>query len=366
MTDSHLAARPRSAERTVADRRARKAALVVLTLLAALLAGCGGSTRSTAGCRVGAQLVPTCGALLGVTPAHPDLTSLRASEAAAGTRFGMVYSFHDINDTIPSAYDRAVVRRGQLLHVDIDARDYASQDRFSVTWAAVAAGAYDHDLVQQARGIASLHVPVFVTFDHEADQPARSAQGTPADYVAAWRHVHQVFADNGATNAVWVWVMLGWPPSFPTALQMWPGNTYVDWISWDAYNASGCRSGAVDEAQMQTFGDVALPFLTWIEQHGPAAGIDVHKPMMISETGTVSYPSDPGATATWLRGLTQVVQDHPQIKAVSLWDHVGSDPGCDFRLSDDPSGAQALSTLSTGGWVDPTARAVRSPSGSAG
>lgn len=312
------------------------------------------------------DLVPSCGALLGVTPESPTLPALRRADGALGRPFDFVYSFHDINDQIPSPYDSAVVEGGQILHVDIDARDFSNPDPHTVTWAAVATGAYDQTLTEQARGIAGLGVPVFVTFDHEADQPSRSALGTPADYVAAWRHVHQLFVDQGATNAVWVWVMLGWPPSFPTALQMWPGNEYVDWISWDAYNDSGCRSGTTDPSRMETFGQVALPFLTWIEANGPAAGIDVGKPMMISETGTVAYPGQPDASRVWLQGMTQVLRDHPQIRAVTLWDHLGSNPGCDFRLSNNPAGVAALGALTGDGWAGPIAAPTPSGTPSAG
>ena len=333
--------------------RRRAAALVLpLLLLASLLASCGGSrSPAAASCRVGADLVPTCGALLGVTPPQPDATSLKDTEQAAGRAFDLVYTFHDLNDVIPSPFEQGLVDDGYLLHIDIDARIYGGSDTGTITWRAVADGAYDSQLTAQAQGIAGLHAPVFVTFDHEPNQPDRSALGTPSDYVAAWRHVHDVFARAGATNVVWVWVVTSWPPSLPTALQMWPGNDDVDWISWDAYNSAGCRDGSVDPGSSHTFGQVALPFLRWIRAEGPAAGIDVGKPMMISETGTQDLPTDPAAQAAWFRGMASTVADTPQIKAVALWDHESSSAGCDFRFSDRPG---ALASLP---WTSPTAPA---------
>jgi hypothetical protein len=336
--------------------RAAPLAAFVLVLTVTVAACCLRivQTPSTSGprCPLDRQLVPSCGALLGITPPSPDRASLRAAERSVGHRFDLVYSFHDINDTVPSTYDRQVVASGARLHITIDSRDYGSDDRSSVRWADVARGVYDADLRRQARGIASLRQPVFVTFDHEADQPSRTAVGTPAEYVAAWRHVHDVFATAGARNAVWVWVMLGWPPSFPTAARMWPGNRFVDWISWDAYDDAGCRVGAVDPAQRQSFAQVALPFLTWLRQSGRAAGIDVSKPLMVSETGTV----DPAGRTAWFAGMRATLRTHPAIKAVTLWDHAGSSSDCDFRFSGDRTSAAAVGRLAGSAWFNPLAQ----------
>src|SRR4051794_11636618 len=215
------------------------------------------------------------------------MTDLAGSEASFGRPIDLVYSFHDINDVVPSAFDREVVASGRVLHIDIDSRDYADADPATVPWAAVASGAYDDQLDRMAQGIASLHVPVFVTFDHEPDQPARSAVGTPAQFVAAWRHVHDVFVAQGATNAVWVWVVMALPQTYAATPAFWPGDDDVDWISWDSYDDAGCHGGAVDPSRMQSFSAVALGYYAWLLEHGPAAGIDTGKPMMISESATM-------------------------------------------------------------------------------
>jgi hypothetical protein len=270
-----------------------------------------------------------------VAPA-PTVADLDQTEQAMGGRPDLVYSFHDINDVIPSSYDEAVVARGQILHLDIDARDFSSADPTTVTWRDIADGAYDSSLAAQARGVAHLGVPVFLTFDHEPDQLARSALGSPADYVAAWRHVHQVFESNGATNAVWVWVVMGIPQTYGSSLAFWPGNDVVDWISWEAYDVAGCDVGPVDPARFHSFERATLGFYDYLHAHGSAAGIDVGKPMMISESGTVPIPGPSSPTHTWYDGAPQLLRTHPQIKAVTVWNHLGSSPGCDFRFTSDP------------------------------
>lgn len=310
-------------------------------------------------CHLSAKLVPSCGALLGITPSTPDLHSLRQVEAKVGHDFALVYTFHDINDPVPTPFDRQVVNSGATLHLTIDARDYSSPSRASVTWQEVAAGRYDPQLRRQASGIAALHEPVFVTFDHESDQPLSLAFGTPTDFVRAWRHVHDVFDSAGARNAVWVWVMLGWQPSFRSAARMWPGNSYVDWISWDAYDTAGCRTGQVTRWRHRSFAEAALPFLAWLHRTGPRIGIDIDKPLMISETGTLAYKDGPAAEKAWFEGLVRTIRRHPDIKAVTLWDHTGSSPGCDFRFSSSSGSIPAIRELSDDSWFNSLTRPQR-------
>ena len=323
-------------------------ACVTALVLAALVAGVLSRRDDPPSCRLSGDLVPTCGVLIGLTAPAPTLADLERSEQAIGARPGLVYSFHDINDAIPSAYDQAVVARGQVLHIDIDARDFTGSAESPVSWQAVAAGTYDQELGAQARGVAGLGVPVFLTFDHEPDQPSRSALGTPADFIAAWRHVHQVFEANGATNAVWVWVVMGLPQTFASSLAFWPGNDVVDWISWEAYDQAGCRSGTADPARYRSFADATLGFYDYLHAHGAAARIDVRKPMMISESGTVPLPGPDSPTPGWFDDAPSVLRSHPQIKALALWDHTGA-AGCDFRFALNPSLLPAVRTLMEAG-----------------
>lgn len=296
-------------------------------------------------CPLTAKLVPTCGVLMGLTAPKPSQTAFAAAEASVNHSISMFFRFHDINDVVPDREDRSVSRRGAVLRLTIESRDYASMDRGSVTWAEIAAGKYDASLTAQARGLAALNQPTFVTFSHEPDQPDRRILGTPTDYIAAWRHVHDLFDRAGARRAVWVWVVTGWPGSYERALDLWPGNQYVDWTGWEAYNKAGCTSNGFQPNRWRTFEQVAMPFYRWFWQHGPARGIETSKPMMLSEVGTVQDPSRPRAAAQWFGQVPSILRRFPQIKAVTIWDHVGTGQDCDYRFSHSPGVAAAVSRL---------------------
>lgn len=303
-------------------------------------------------CPLDPKLVPTCGTLWGVTPPAPTYESLLRSESAAGRRFDFVYRFHDLNDEIPDAQDRAVLATGAIMHFAIDARDFGHPETPWVTWSDIAAGRFDNELMAQAKGIASIGRPVFVTLDHEPDQARHRIQGSPADYVRAWRHVHQLYARVGATNAVWVWVVMGWMPAASIALQMWPGNDVVDWISWEAYDDAGCRSGPAVPDKSLSFAHVVQSFYIYLLDHGRQDGIDTTKPIMISETAS-AVAAMSTKPSRWYQSIPPYLSTNPRIKAVGLWDHMGRPETCSFQFSSDPSRSSDVATAGRDSWVNP-------------
>jgi hypothetical protein len=324
--------------------RRSSAALLATLLLGVASAGCSADRRT---CTVSDLLVPRCGVLWGVATDPNTTTKLQAVERGLGRRFDMVYRFHDLDDPVPTREERALVRSGRVLHIAIDARIYQPPGR-TAAWTDVTAGAYDRALTADARGIAALRRPVFVTFGHEPDKPG-GPPTPPGAFVAAWRHVHDVFLRAGARNAVWVWVVTGYPPYFGAVGSLWPGNRYVDWISWEAYNRSGC-SVEIDRRLFRTFAQAALPFLYWLRSNGARVGIDLGKPMMISEAASAQYPGDPALTASWYRDIPVVLYRNPRIKAIGLWDRPGLG-ACRFQFDETPAVRAAVREVGLTGTV---------------
>ena len=59
--------------------------------------------------------------------------------------------------------------------------------------------------------------------------------GTPAEYRAMWRNVHDRFDAAGVTNVVWVMNYMNYDPFNCMVDELYPGDQYVDWITWNAY-----------------------------------------------------------------------------------------------------------------------------------
>ena len=258
------------------------------------------------------------------------MSHLRSLEHRLGRPFDFVYHYIDVDETFPDAGERREAAGGRLLHVAIAPRLHKSQTNERVTWADVASGKYDRSLLAQARGVASLHAPVFVTFAQEGNTPKKlGVDGSAADFKAAWRHLHALYRKAGATRAVWTWVMAGGTENLSSAAKLWPGNDVVDWISWNVYNRAGCLQGG-DVDRFESFEDRMSTFYDFIHQRGPALGIDPHKPMMISEAGSLKYASDDTLSAGWYAGIPAALSKYPQVKAVALWDSVTDT--CDFKF----------------------------------
>ncbi|MQA93428.1 MAG: glycosyl hydrolase family 26 [Streptosporangiales bacterium] len=274
-------------------------------------------------CKVTAIAEPTCGAWWGISLGEYELTGL---ERTVGRKFDIVYEWHGVDQpAVPTDGELARSRQGRFLHVNVEARRFLQPGHPAVRYSEIINGHFDGPLKAQAKRFGKAGQKVFVTFDHEADAKTRyNVRGTPAEFVAAWRHIVDLYRKHGADNVVFVWNVTGWSGNFGKLPGLWPGNDYVDWLSWEGYNMSACRP---EQKAVLSFDAAVRPMYDWVQRHGPDHGIDRDKPVMISEMGTTSLG---GHTADWYRAIPGTLRDLPRIRAVKLWnERVGP---CDFRL----------------------------------
>lgn len=108
-----------------------------------------------------------------------------------------------------------------------------------ISLARIANGDYDSYLRSYARSVRAFGFPVILAFGHEmnANWYGWGYQHTsPATFIAAWRHVHNVFTEVGATKVIWLWVVNVVGGSQTTTIsQWWPGDKYVTWVGIDGH-----------------------------------------------------------------------------------------------------------------------------------
>ncbi|MDA2805977.1 glycoside hydrolase family 26 protein [Nocardiopsis suaedae] len=283
-------------------------------------------------CDVSEILEPSCGVWWGASPWQGDPEPL---ERAADRKLDIVYTWNGIDQTeIPTDTELEYAEDGRIIHANIEAKRFNMRGHPVQDYKDILVGRFDRSLTAQAERIAELEHPVFVTFDHEADANKRyNRRGTPEEFVMAWRHIVDVYRENGADNAVWVWNVTGWPDNLSRLPRLWPGNEYVDWISWEAYNMTGCELMPHWD-EVVSFEEALRPAYEWVQEEGPKHGIDPDKPVMIGEMGTVPIPGDPMATAKWYADIPQVLKRYERVKAVKMWDGKTA-PTCDFRVGQD-------------------------------
>lgn len=123
-------------------------------------------------------------------------------------------------------------------------------------------GGFDAYLHQYAKDIIATGLPLAIRLDHEMNgtwYPWSELNGAgkpingngPGDYVKMWRHVHDIFQQEGANSLViWVWapniVNNMQPPSHATQAFLngyYPGDDYVDWVGLSGYLRPPWRAG---------------------------------------------------------------------------------------------------------------------------
>lgn len=148
----------------------------------------------------------------------------------------------------------------------------------------------------------------------------------PQDTINAWRHIVDIFREEGAYNVAWVWSVLSWP-SIPyggtnsiSLSSIYPGDDYVDWIGIECYNQNflplpeACNSNDIQGIYRE-----ALPLSV-----NP-------KPLMMAEMGAIEDIINPNAKPEWIKNAlsfdrTQSIPfKYPEIKAIFYWND-GRDP----------------------------------------
>jgi hypothetical protein len=249
-------------------------------------------------------------------------------------RLDIVHIYLTQNGQFPTSSDLAFVNQGSTL---------------LVSWAlnnsrAVAKGKYDVSIIERAREIKKIGKPVFLEWRWEMDRPNLKAQvGTPAEYIAAWKHIREVFAQQGVTNVAWVWCPTSKGFTKGTAGAYYPGDSEVDWICADAYPPAG---------PLSPFSTVAGPFLRWAAHH-PS------KPVMIGEYGVPGVYS-PAERAQWLRAAGRTVAANRQIKALVYFDGPGAGQSTDV-LSGGP--LQAFAGIAGDSYFNPRGVGLTSAAG---
>jgi hypothetical protein len=234
-----------------------------------------------------------------VVTGNQDEDALLHLESEIGRKLAIDHFYLNFGDVWPNArfaWDR---RGGRVPLMDWDLTDP------SYTWAQIAAGKADGIINARARAAAAYKGPILLSFDHE---PNYSTAGTPSQFVAAWRHIVRRFRAAGAANVKFVLILSAIVFDQGTQNLWYPGRPYVDYVGADGYNWYGAHSNA----KWRSLGDIFNNFYYWT--------LTEHVPAMITETGSLEDPRNPGRKAAWFRQADTWLHSHPNIKAFVYFD----------------------------------------------
>lgn len=306
-------------------------------------------------CAPTALLVPPCGAWWGAYVPHAGNGSLKdavyAFEKKIGRKLDLLYTYHDMSNTALDGQlltrDEQILGRDRLLMLAWESTVWREPHHTDWTedqlgWAKVASGTYDREIIDpQARRIKAYGKRVFLSFDQEADARVGDA-GTPEEYVAAYRHIHDRFEELGVDNVVWVWTVSGYLPAGKLFERLYPGDDYVDWIGMDQYNYFTCH----DTTDWKDFDRSQRPAYEWLRAH-----ISAGKPLMFAEYATVPDPADEDRQREWYEEIPEAARTMPGAKALVHWNRAVPGEGCDLTVNDGP-GLEGYRTAGQDDWFE--------------
>jgi hypothetical protein len=176
--------------------------------------------------------------------------------------------------------------------------------------------------------------PFFLRFNWEMNGNwfgwSEGVNGNQAgEFVAAWRHVHDIFTQVGATNATWVWCPNVDPESkLHDLASLYPGDAYVDWTGLDGYNW-GTNPARPD--RWRSFDDLFKATYDRITET-----VAPGKPLIISEVGSTEYG---GSKAEWIASALESARTNYPLLRGLLW-FEKFDDGMDWPI-ETSSGATA-------------------------
>lgn len=184
------------------------------------------------------------GAWLGIfTEKGPaEMAETLSLEQRLGRRFASIMWFVDFAHPFPAEAAENAWAAGSIPNVTWEPWFWSENDKIHL--ADINAGTWDAYISEWGAAAAKFGRPLFVRWGHEFNGDwypwsiAKNGQDS-ANYVKAYRRVHDLVVASGAKNVIWVWCPnAGTVPAqdWNDPLAAYPGDNYVDWIALDGYD----------------------------------------------------------------------------------------------------------------------------------
>lgn len=238
---------------------------------------------------------PTGKKYLGVAipDAPASMTNYAAFVRASGTRPSLITEYLAFGYPFDSVGAANAYDAGAMMMIQWEPVGY------SLT--GIGEGRYDNYITTFAKTVRSVDLPVVISFGHEMNggwYSWGSSGNTAASFVAAWRHIHDLFAKVGATNVIWLWDanVTYTDPDVPLE-PLYPGDSYVDWVGLTGYYHQNTGEGG-----RTTFETLFTPSADQIRTF-------TDKPLLIAETAAAPGP----LKAAEIRDLFTTIAAHDDL-----------------------------------------------------
>ncbi len=264
-----------------------------------------------------------------------NLTSLNTLESETGREADIALYYQDWSYGLASSHLNNVINNQSIPLVTWEpwkAGQGVNQQAYRLK--NIASGNFDSYIRSYAQKAKDSEVTIWLRPFHEMNGNWYPWCGTvngnsPQDFVSAWRHVVNIFRQEGANNVLFVW-----SPNFESVpntsnnsiSNYFPGDNYIDIIGIDGYNWGTTQSWS----KWQSFRN------GFYNSYNKVTSLS-NKPVIIAETGSTEIGGD---KATWIRNMFETIHhDFNQIKGL-IWFNVNKE--CDWRIDSSSKSLQAF------------------------
>ncbi len=277
------------------------------------------------------------GAWVGTQPAQADINRYQELQQK---KLDIVHQFIDwsTNFSYVKPYADAVYNNGSVLMITWEPWEYTTVD--------INNGKADSYLNRMAQDIKSYGKEIWLRPLHEANGDwypwaigHKNKVNTNETYKAAFRHVVDIFRNNGVSNVKWVHNVncsnVGEGTSF---LGFYPGDNYVDYTSIDGYNWGTTQSwGSV----WQTFDQIFLQSYNAIKT--------INKPIILAEFASTEIGGD---KAKWVTESFNTIRTSYDKIFAAVW--FSENKETDWRINSSAATLEAFKKAIAVGTSAPT------------
>jgi len=179
-------------------------------------------------------LAPAAGALLGQ---YYGAGNLAQTTAKLGRTPPVHLTYYAWTDDWTGAVTRADLAAGRIPLVNWEPH--------KIDFTKIVDGSLDATIVARANGSKALEKKFFLDFAAEMNGDEAWGGNNAPLYVAAYRHIHDIFVAAGATNVIWAWCpnVTDIHGGNKHTMEYYPGDAYVDWTGVDGYNWGTTNGG---------------------------------------------------------------------------------------------------------------------------
>ncbi len=173
---------------------------------------------------------------------------------------------------------------------------------------------------------------ILIRYGHEMNDPYR--YNKPEEYIAAWRHVVNIFRNLGVNNIIWV---LSPQPAYLHYHEYYPGSDYVDWVGVGVLNYGTVAPWSKWWSFKEIFGDYYTK-------------LDVFKkPLMITEMGSLDVGGN--KTEWFKKAFPDLSGKYPDLKVLLFFnDNTTLNKSLNWDIANDTLTCRAIQQAIEAKW----------------